>query len=172
MPQRGTTSDSTPLMRRVRYSDSLDLLLSSIVYLGTHGYHWARSPRSMARELSLDEERLLRVLEGFPGIFRRGVRMSEFGQHFYALQARYAQRTGGDTEDPEQVSYIAPLDKDRLQLLIGFVVQQADEERSSRRAFLTNGIAAGAAAISAATAVLVASLKADKSPSSPPSTRP
>src|SRR5690349_5900123 len=98
----------------MRYADHIDYLLPSVIYLGTHQSYWARSPRRMASELSLDHERLLAVFEGFPGLFRRSQRLAPHGEHYYALQARYAQREGMDTADPEEISYINPLDKEKL----------------------------------------------------------
>jgi hypothetical protein len=113
----------------------------------------------MARELSLDENRLLDVFESFPGIFRKSIRIAPHGQHYYALQARYAQREGMDTADPEEISWIAPLDKDKLQLVISFVTQAAEAERVNGRAWLTGSIAMAAAIISAVAAVTTAVLR-------------
>jgi hypothetical protein len=138
----------------MRYSDNVDYLISSIIYLGTHGYYWARTPGNMAAELSLDERRLQEVFEGFPGIYRKSVRASKNGQHYYALQARCAQKEGDDTSDPEEVSYITPLETDKLQLLINFVTHSAEQEMATRRAWLTSGVAVAAAIIAAIGAVV------------------
>lgn len=143
----------------LRYTDNIDYLVSAITYLSSHKYYWARSPTNMARELSLDRDHLRRVFEGFPGIFRRSVRVSDAGEHFYAVQARYAQRDGGDTSDPEQVSYIEPLPVDRLRLLTDFVLASAEAERAGRRAWITNTISVGAALIAAGSAIAVAILR-------------
>lgn len=143
----------------LRYSDHIDYLVSSLVYLGSHSYYWARSPSNLARELSLDPSRLQMVFDGFPGLYRRSERLSEIGEHYYAVQARYAQREGGDTEDPDRISYIKPLSPERLQLIINFVTQSAEAERASRRAWVTNSISMSAAIIAAVAAVAVAVLK-------------
>jgi|SRR5215471_1753587 len=138
----------------MKYASNLDYLMASIVYLGTHTYWWARSPKSMASELQLNEERLQRVFDGFPGLFRKSVRTDrETGQHYYALQARYAQKEGGDTKDPEQTSYIKPLSKDTLTVLIEFVSKTAENELSQSRATRTNFVAIGASIISAMAAI-------------------
>ncbi|QQP88763.1 hypothetical protein IGS68_22540 [Skermanella sp. TT6] len=144
----------------MQYAQNVDYLLASIIYLGSHNYYWARSPKNMAEELSLDEDRLQKVFNNFPGIYRRSVRKARNGQHYYALQARYAQKEGGDVNDPEEVSYIEPLDTNKLQLLITFVLQSAEQERTSRRAFTTNFISIAAAIIAATAAVTTAILKA------------
>jgi hypothetical protein len=143
----------------MRYTDHIDYLVSTIVYLSTHGFYWARSPSNMATELSLDKHRLSKVFDGFPGLYRRSVRRSSAGEHYYAVQARYAQREGGDTEDPEEISYIAPLPVERLKLLIDFVTQSAEAERTNRRAWITNTISMSAAIVAAIAAVAVALMK-------------
>jgi hypothetical protein len=144
--------------KHLRYSEHIDFLVPSIIYLGTHTYYWARSPQAMASELSLDHEHLRLVFEGFPAIYRRSHRLAPNHEPFYALQARYAQREGGDTQEPEQVSNIAPLDKDKLQVIITFVVQMAEAERAGFRAWITGGIAILAAVVSAIAAIAAAFL--------------
>ena len=142
----------------MRYSENIDYLISSIIYLGTHSFYWARSPSNMAQELSLSEDRLKLVFEGFPGIFRKSVRTSSGGEHFYSVQARYALREGGSTSDPEQVSYITPLSTDQLKLLIDFVQQSAEAERTGRIALISNTIAVAAAIVAAGAAIATALL--------------
>ncbi|MBC8037900.1 MAG: hypothetical protein H7X89_11865 [Rhizobiales bacterium] len=115
----------------------------------------------MALELSLDEGKLQRIFDAYPGLFRKSAMPSKNGQHFYSLQARYAQREGGDTKEPEQISYIAPLDGDRIRLLVDFVRASASDEVESRRRLWAVWIAAGAAVVSALTAILVALLSAN-----------
>lgn len=143
----------------MRYSEQIDYLVSSVVYLGTHSYYWARSPSNMAKELSLDETRLRNVFESFPGLYRKSKRTSSSGEHYYALQARYAQRESADTSDPEEVSYIEPLSTERLRLIIEFVQQSAEAERSGRRAWIANTISVVAAVIAAGAAVFVVVIK-------------
>jgi hypothetical protein len=152
---------------QMKYSDSIDYLFATIMYLGTHTYWWARSPKAMAAELQLDEKKLQEVFDGFSGIFRKSERMSpETGQHFYSLQARYAQRDGGDVSDPDQQSYIRPLGPDHLKVIIDFVlkmaeqeVKQIDQQQSRVNNLRTNFVAAGAAMIAAIAAILAAVLR-------------
>jgi hypothetical protein len=151
--------------RMLKYKDNVDYLVSSIIYLGTHGFYWARSSSNLAAELSVDQDKLTRVFEGFPGLFRRSRRVGPNGQPYYALQARYAQREGGDVADPEEVSYIAPLTVDKLKMLTDFVLESAEAERTSRRANIANAFSTAAAVLAAATAILVALAKADEHPS-------
>lgn len=139
----------------MQYSKNIDYLLASILYLGVHSFCWARSPHSMAAELGLNENRLEKVFNSFPGIWK-SVRISEKGQHYYALQARYAQKEGGDTADPEETAYIQPLDNERVELLTNFVVRMAEEERNERRGRSTNILAVSAAVIAALAAVVSA----------------
>jgi hypothetical protein len=141
----------------MKYSDNVDYLVASVIYLATQRGWWARTPSAMAGELSLDENKLLTVFEGFPGLFRKSTRPSSNGQHYYSLQARYAQRDSYDVR--EEVTDIPPLDTDKIRLIYDFILKSADDERTGRRWLLGNGIAVTAAVISALTAVLVAYLR-------------
>lgn len=142
----------------MRYAAHIDYLIASIFYLATQRGWWARTPRMMAEELSLDETRLIAVFEGFPGLFRKSARPSQYqGQHYYSLQARYAQRE--DYEEREETADIPPLETDKLRLLCDFVLKAADDERNRSRALIGNGIAVAAALVSALTAVTVAWLR-------------
>ncbi len=145
----------------MKYKDNVDYLVSSIMYLGSHSWYWARSPSNLAAELSMDQNKLEGVFNGFPGIFRKSRRMAPSGQHYYALQARYAQRKGGDTEDPEEVSYIEPLTVDKLKMLTDFVLQSAESERTSLRSNVANATSTIAAVIAAIAAITVAVIKLD-----------
>jgi hypothetical protein len=144
----------------MKYSENVDLLVASIIYLGTHSYYWGRTPKGLATELGLNGDKLLAVFEGFPGLYRKTKRTAEDGQHYYALQARHAQREGRDMDDPDGAKGIAPLDNEKLDLLIRFVMQMTEHEKAGRRAWWTAGVAAGAAVISAITAITVAYTKA------------
>lgn len=150
----------------MRYRDNVDYLFASIMYLGTHTFWWARSPRAMAGELQLNEDHLQRMFDGFPGIFRKSIRTTgETGQHFYALQARYAQREGGDVTDPEQQSYIEPLGPDKLQVVLNFILKMAEQEAKEYDQNLarisslrTTLVAVSAAILSAIAAIAAATL--------------
>lgn len=140
----------------MKYSDNIDYLVSSILYLGSHKFYWARTPRGMASELSLDELRLKDVFDAFPGIFRKSSKPGDHNQHFYSLQARYAQREGGDTSEPEKISYIEPLTTENINLLLDFVLKMTEHEKTDKRVNITSGLAVSAAIVSAAAAILVA----------------
>jgi hypothetical protein len=142
----------------MKYSDHIDYLLASVFYLATQRGWWARTPRRMAEELSLNEARLLAVFEGFPGIFRKSARPGDEGQHFYSLQARYAQRDHYGQR--EEVTDIVPLDTEKIRIIYDFIHKSAEDERTRWRAMVGNSIAVTAAVISALTAVVVAYLKA------------
>ena len=119
----------------MRYCDNIDYLTSSIIYVGTDEYYWARTPVALAAELSLDEGRLKTVFDGFPGLFRKSARVGSNGQHFYSLQARYSQRKGGDTRDPDQISEIRPIDTEKVKLLLDFVLTMTEHEKNDSRTY-------------------------------------
>jgi hypothetical protein len=145
----------------VKYSNRVDYLISSIVYLGTHSYYWARSPKDLSRELSLDERNLQLIFDGFPGLFRKSHRLAPHGQHYYALQARYAQREGGDTKDPEEVAYIEPLNSDKIKMLLDFVLKMAEHEKVAFRGWTANIVSIVAVLISAVAVIWAATLKSN-----------
>ena len=137
----------------MRYSTHIDYLVASVLYLGIQDYWWARSPKEMARERSLDETKLQAVFEGFPGIFRRSTRLNaDNGQHMYSLQARYAQKDGKTPPD-KQISYIPPLDTEKIRMLLDFILKSADDERVGRRNRAGNLVAVLAAIVAAVAAI-------------------
>lgn len=141
----------------MRYADNIEYLTASIIYLATQEGWWARTPAALAGELSLDHTRLKQVFEGFPGIFRKSTRPSSTGEHFYSLQARYAQRN--DYGQAEEVTDIRPLDADRIRLIYDFVLKAADDERAAKRALIGNSIAVTAAILAALAAIVAAQIK-------------
>jgi len=144
----------------MRYSDNIDYLVPSIFYLATNEGWWARSAQEMARELSLDKHHLLRVFEGFPGIFRKSLVVDQHDKrHFFALQARYAGRTGDDLGEGERAIDVPPLSKDHLKLILDFVQQTAESEQLNRRTMITGSIAMLAALVAASSALGVALMK-------------
>ena len=142
----------------MRYSDNLEYLIPAIHYLGTNQGWWARSSRELARELSLDEAKLLATFEGFPAVFRKS-KLADDGRNFYALQARYAKRDGSDLDEKERVIDVPPLPVEHLKLVLDFVVQMADSERTARRNWTASVIAVVAAVLAAISAMVSAGLK-------------
>jgi hypothetical protein len=61
----------------------------------------------------MDADELQKVFNSFPGLFRKSHRLAGNGQHYYALQARYAQRKGPDTADPDEPTDIKPVDAEK-----------------------------------------------------------
>jgi hypothetical protein len=140
-----------------KYSDHVDYLIASIIYLATQRGWWARTPKMLASELSLDEAKLAAVFDGFPGIFRKSAQPSEIGQHYYSLQARYALLDDHNQEEDRADTPTLPIETTRL--IYDFVLKAADDERTRQRTWNSNRIAVGAAIASAITAIIVAFLK-------------
>ena len=146
----------------MKYSDAADYLVAAIFYLGTNEKWWARTVPQMARELSLEEAKLRKVLESFPAIFRRSLQPVRHGtEYLYSLQARYALKlpVAGANEPSEEdaidVGYLPdapPLSAGTLEMLISFVRYSADSEARRR----SNWLAAAAAVVSAIAAIIAA----------------
>jgi hypothetical protein len=147
-------------MSGLRYVlDDIEYLVPLISYLGSNPYWWARSAPSLAKELALDEVRVQQLFERHPMIFRKSRFIEESRAHSYALQLRYAQRKGGDTDQPPQVSAFPVLSESQVIALIDFLVRVSTLESSVRTSSRNMYIAVAASIISAATAVIVALLK-------------
>jgi hypothetical protein len=142
---------------QVRYSEHIDYLIAAVVYLGTSAAAWARTAPNMARDLSLDPEKLQAILDGFPGIFRKSWQTDDDGLPYYSLQARYALRT--EYGPVERSTEIDPLPVENVKLIYDFIQRSADDERAGWRTLIGNSIAVTAAVVSAATAILVAILE-------------
>ncbi len=138
----------------MKYSENIDYLVSSILYLGSHADYWARTPGGLAKEIAVDEDRLRAVFEGFPSIYRRSPGTDEKGQYRYSLQARYAQREGRG-QDPGS---IPPLETEKIDMLLNFVITMTEQEKTGRQVRLTNRVAAGAAVIAAVAAIVAAAI--------------
>jgi len=141
----------------MKYSKHVDYLIASVIYMATHKRWWARTPTNLGKELSLDAGKLRLLFEGFPGIFRKSPRPSGNGEHYYSLQARYAQRT--DYTAKEEKIDIPPLDTDKTRLIYDFILKSADDERTRVRTWTGNGIAVTAAVISAIAAIITTYLR-------------
>jgi len=141
----------------MKYSDNIEYLTASVIYLATQTGWWARTPAALAAELSLDHAKLKMVFEAFPGIFRKSMRPSNTGEHYFSLQARYAQRT--DYGQAEEVTDIPPLGTDHIRLIYDFILKAADDERAAKRALIGNSIAVLAAITAAIAAIIAAKLK-------------
>jgi hypothetical protein len=145
---------------KVTYSSSIDYLFASIVYLATNPSWWARSPKSLATELSLNQEKLEQVFTTFTGIYRTSHDVNkESGQHTYSLHARFAQRKDGKFGEPANTSWLGELDKEMLALIIDFVLKSAEQDRTTKRTIITNLVSGTAAVVAAITAVAVAIMK-------------
>ena len=142
----------TPL----RYSDHVDILVAAIQYLARSG-PWARTPTFMASELGLDAGQLKEVFNGFPGIFRKSrqpAKHTDGTEHYYSLQARYAQRPDYSQSDRE--TNINPLTPEEITTLLDFILDAVRLEHDRKHVLQTNLIAVTAAVVSSISAVIAA----------------
>jgi hypothetical protein len=140
----------------MRYTDHLEYLVAGINYLSRSG-PWARTLSYLATELGLDAQRLQLVFEGFPGLFRKSLKTAKHtdnSEHYFSLQARYAQRP--DYGKTDEVTLIDPLSPQEIEMTLDFVLQAVQREQQTGSAKITNWIAVSAAVASAATAIIVA----------------
>jgi hypothetical protein len=151
----------------MRYSENIDYLVPVIMYLGTDRYDWSGTPRELAEELSIDATRLAKVLDAFPALFRRLETRHEDGQIYYALHSRYALNTRYIAEgvnldgarETHEVLEVRPLDSEKLEFLLNFVLKMADSETMVMTNRRTNVFAIIAVVVSAAALIVAALLK-------------
>jgi hypothetical protein len=141
-----------------KFSDHLDTLVALVTYLAMTR-HKSRTPKRLARELSLDPDKVIYVLENFKGLFRKSQRKTDDSdEHYYSLQLRYARRwieegAGDDEDDPDPK---APLEAEYLSTLLSFISSQAEQEQAYRRQKSSNIATMIGAWIAAFAAILAA----------------
>ena len=143
-----------------QYSDHLDTIVALITHLAMTK-HKSRTPSKMARQLSLDQDKTLYVLNNFKGLFRRSCRKQDKrGEHYYTLQLRYARRWLEDADDDDQGedSQGEPLESNYLSTLLDFVANRAEQEQESRRQKSSNYAMLIGAWIAAIAAIIAAIL--------------
>lgn len=144
------------------YSEHTELLTALVSYLALTR-HKSRTPTGIARDLGLSEAEVVKVLDGFPGLFRKSkntaTRGSRKGQHFYTLHVRYAIRDidDADEDDPEPRE---ALPADYVVALFDVIGNRSSEERSEAHALKQNKITTIGVWIAAVAAVLAAVIAA------------
>jgi hypothetical protein len=167
-----TTSD--------RYYTHLDILLALITYMALTRWR-SRSPNGLARDLGLDEAKIVTALDSFPGLFRKSTELHSTTagpQPSYTLHARYAQRRPKGVDqvrevlpgsknlaalsdpEPTQDGTGEELDADTLRALLDFVSEQARAERESRQHTRSQGWLVVGIFVAASASVIAAVIQA------------
>ncbi len=147
-----------------RYSNHLETLIALVTNLAMTR-HRSRTPRALAKYLSLDYGQVLYVLTSFKGLFRESIAVTDNGEHYYTLQLRYARRWLEDEAPEDDNSALEePLEADYLSTLLNFISGMIANEQASARQYSENRAAligawvAAIAAIVAAIVILIANL--------------
>ena len=111
----------------MKYSESQDCLTALVSHLALTAYK-SRTPPYIADNISIPEEDVRRVLDGFPGIFRKSKTTSSANEHFYTLQIRYALR-GKQYDDKTGEDVGTPLEIGHVISLLEFIAGQAHQEQ-------------------------------------------
>ena len=146
-------------MEKQRYTDNFDNLVALITHLSTTSLK-SRTPSNIAKDLSLDSNDILNVLEAFPAFFRKSIKTNSDHEHFYTVHIRYARRK----QENEDGEISKPLEPEELSSLIGLVTHMVSQEQETSRLYLDmkeryrnlywSNIATMAAAIIAALAAI------------------
>ena len=110
-----------------RYYHDLDTLVALISHLAV-GKTSQRTPSGLARDLSIDESTIVRVLDEYKALFRKAGRPKPgASQAPYSLQLRYALQY----VENEDLSVLKPaLPTEHVTTLLTFVADMAKQERS------------------------------------------
>ncbi|WP_152984075.1 MULTISPECIES: hypothetical protein [Stenotrophomonas] len=136
---------------RNRYYHDLDMLVALISNLAV-GEYSQRTPNGLSRDLSIDEDALVKVLDNYKSLFRKAKNPKPGGKQApYSLHLRYAlQYVEG--EDPSVKK--PPLPTEHVTALLEFVAEMARQERSWSMQTVAALIAAAASFIVASIALL------------------
>lgn len=146
------------------YTDNFDTLVALIIHLSNTDFE-SRTVPPMAKDLSLDVQKVRKVVEQFPAFFRKSKRTDSKGEHFYTVHLRYSRRK----RDGENVR-TEPLKPEELSSLLDLISKMVANENEMSRLYLdlqqrnrtllrTNIITMVAALIAAGTAIATAFLK-------------
>lgn len=97
-------------MAEQRFKEHFDTLIALVTHLSSTHLK-SRTPSNIAKSLGLDPAEVLKVLQLFPGFFRRS-KDQEGGEYYYTVHLRYARRKQGDPSEslsPEELSSLFDL---------------------------------------------------------------
>jgi hypothetical protein len=111
-------------MKSPSYSKHYETLMAVVTHLAVN--KWAiRQPKGIARDLSIDVENVIYVLENFKGLFRKSAGASrDHGDSYYCLHLRFARQVTDEDNNKER----PPLESAYLVPLLEFVSKRASEE--------------------------------------------
>jgi hypothetical protein len=110
-----------------RYYHDLDTLVALVSHLAV-GRASQRTPHGLARDLSIDEATIVRVLDGYKALFRKASAPKPGAtQEPYSLQLRYALQY---VEQEDWTVVKPPLPTEHVTALLTFVADMAKQERS------------------------------------------
>jgi|APSaa5957512535_1039671.scaffolds.fasta_scaffold283480_1 hypothetical protein len=158
---------------KLKYSDHIETITALVSYLAL----WkgkSRTPGGVAGALGLDKSEVWKVLDGFPGLFRKSKNPSrkpeKIGQHYYTLHVRYATRhldskkTDVDSKkvDEDNPELKIPLAADYLSTILVMIQERAKMEISLASESKQRIITLIGAWVAAAAAIIAALIVASK----------
>ena len=94
-------------MAEQRFTEHFDTLIALVTHLSSTHFK-SRTPTKISEALGLDRAEVMKVLDLFPGFFRRSKNQSqEDAEYFYTVHLRYARRKQADSSEslsPEELS--------------------------------------------------------------------
>jgi hypothetical protein len=130
------------MVEKMKYSDHFDTIIALISHLSMCKYD-SRTLPNLSKDIGINNNEVEKVVNGFPGIFRKSINVSRSGEAYYTLQMRYARRWRGMidedeiNEDPKAEE--SPFVEDEyISLLFEFVTNMVNQEKEDWRNRLTN----------------------------------
>jgi hypothetical protein len=140
-------------MGNLKYSDYFGPIVALVTHLASCSYG-SRTPSRLALELALPRPVVIKVLNGFPELFRRSIKTAQkTGENFYTVHLRYARRKAAAK------ARTPPLTADELSALLDLVTKQVEREAESVKSFMTGMFATFCAVIAAVAAIIAATFK-------------
>jgi hypothetical protein len=142
-------------MSQPSYTEHLDALVALVTNLAMTEWK-SRTPTILAKELALDYDEVVYVLDRFKGLFRKSYGRKEYEDRqepFYWLQLRWARRYVEEaTED--DVALKEPLEADYLSTLLDFILTMVEQEQAAERQQMANRTALYSSWLAAVVVVL------------------
>ena len=124
-----------------KYSEDLETLLALISSLSMTSFSM-RTASNLSKDLSIDTDVLITVLDKYKSLFRRSRRQSDKGNYYYGLQLRYALQFGEEETDEGIKKVKPPLETDHVTALLNFVSNKAKSEKDRSSSLTVAWVAA------------------------------
>jgi hypothetical protein len=112
------------------YTKHFDTLVALVTHLSNTQYI-SRTPQGIADALGLKRNEVQKVLDTFPGFFRRSRNKHSSGEHYYTVHLRHARRSLDSNQERDS----APLRPEETQALFSLISIMVAQENETARLY-------------------------------------